>query len=104
MITFHKAQGYFELKGNDFLYLLGVSPNGDLHHLYWGKTLSGAALRKLLAEWKKRALETEHHISRESQHREFADFGHNDLRTPAFQLEHADGHRISEFLYDSFQI
>lgn len=104
MVTFHKAQGYFQLQGAGFTYLLGVSPNGDLHHLYWGKPLSAAALKKLLAEWKKRAVETEHHISREFQRREFPDFGHNDLRTPAFQLEMADGYRISEFLYDSFQV
>src|SRR5579871_1749098 len=104
MITFDKTQGCFQLEGDGFTYLLGVSPNGDLHHLHWGKPLSTAALKKLLGEWKKRAVETEHHVSREFQRREFPDFGHNDLRTPAFQLEHADGYRISEFLYDSFQI
>jgi len=104
MITFHKAKNYFQLQGEGSTYLLGVPPNGDLHHLYWGKPLSASALKKLLAEWKKRSLETEHHVSREFQRREYADFGHNDLRTPAFQLEHADGYRISEFLYDSFQI
>ncbi|HJT24697.1 MAG TPA: glycoside hydrolase family 36 N-terminal domain-containing protein, partial [bacterium] len=104
MITFHRASSHFQLEGDDFLYLLGVSPNGDLHHLYWGKPLASPGLKKLLAEWKQRAVETDHHISREFQRREFPDFGHNDLRTPAFQLEHKDGYRISEFLYDSFQI
>ena len=104
MITFHSGQRYFQLTGSGFSYLLGVSPNGDLHHLHWGKPLSSSGLKKLLGEWKERAIETDHHIGRESQYREFPDFGHNDLRTPAFQLEHRDGYRISEFHYDSFQI
>ncbi len=104
MITYHPAHRCFLLKAQNFFYVLGVSPNGDLHHVYWGKPLSPTAWGRLFSEWEKRAVETEHHVSREFQRREFPDFGHNDLRTPAFQLEHADGYRISEFLYDSLKI
>ena len=104
MITFHPTQGYFELKSEGFIYLLGVSPNRDLHHLYWGRPLSPSELKKLIAAWKKRATETSHHVTRELQLREFPDFGHNDLRAPAYQLEQPDGSRISEFRYASYEI
>ena len=104
MITFHPRQNHFKLESGGFHYLIGISPRLDLHHLYWGKPLSPKALQALLNDWKKKAVETEHHISREFQLREFPDFGHNDLRTPAFQVEQADGTRISEFLYSSHQI
>ena len=104
MITYDSRHKIFRLEASDFSYLIGVSPRKDLHHLHWGRPLTAKALTKLRSEWKKRAVETEHHVSREFQRREFPDFGHNDLRTPAFLLEHADGYRVSEFLYDSFQI
>ena len=104
LIKFDSRHNIFRLEASGFSYLLGVSPRKDLHHLRWGKSLSGKALRGLLSEWKKRAVETEHHVSREFQRREFPDFGHNDLRTPSFLLEDADGYRVSEFLYDSYQI
>ena len=104
MITFHPRQNHFKLESGGFHYLIGISPRLDLHHLYWGKPLSPKALQALLNDWKKKAVETEHHISREFQPREFPDFGHNDLRTPAFQVEQSDGTRISEFLYASHRI
>lgn len=104
MITYHPAQRCFLLKAHSFFYVLGVSPNNDLHHLYWGKPLSPSAFKKLVAEWKKRAFETSHHVTREFQLREFPDFGHNDLRAPAYQVEQTDGSRISEFLYGSHEI
>ncbi len=104
MITFHPGQKSFVLKSDGFTYLLGVSPMGDLHHLYWGRPFSPAGSQKLITDWKKRAVETGHHISREFQFREFPDFGHNDLRAPAYRVEQADGSRISEFLYTSHEI
>ncbi|HVZ80251.1 MAG TPA: alpha-galactosidase [bacterium] len=104
MIRHDPRSRTFQLEGQGFSYLLGVSPRKDLHHLHWGVPLSPKAKRALLSDWEKRALEDEHHISREFQRREFPDFGHNDLRTPAFLLEHTDGTRVSEFLYDSFKV
>lgn len=104
MISFDPRNKTFQLEGFGFSYLIGISPRKDLHHLHWGAPLSSKAQKTLLADWKKRAVEDEHHISREFQRREFPDFGHNDLRTPAFLIEHADGSRISEFFYSSFQI
>lgn len=104
MITYHAKDRLFQLDGSGFSYLLGVSPRKDLHHLHWGAPLSPKKKKDLLAAWKKRAVEDEHHISREFQEREYPDFGHNDLRSPAFLLEHADGSRISEFLFTSYKI
>ena len=104
MITFLPNQKIFKLNSGKFTYLIGVSPRLDLHHLYWGKELSPQAFQKLIFNWKKRAVETEHHISREFQTREFPDFGHNDLRLPAFQVEQSDGSRVSEFLYESHRV
>lgn len=104
MITHDPKADLFRLECPAFSYLFGVSPRKDLHHLHWGSPLSRKAQKGLVADWKKRAVEDEHHISREFQRREFPDFGHNDLRTPAYLIEHADGTRINEFLYDSFKV
>jgi len=104
MITFDDNKKTFHLRGPDFSYLIGISPAGDLHHLHWGLPLSKKPLETLFLEWQKWAGETGHHVSREHHRREFADFGHNDLRAPAFHLEQADSSRISEFIYVSHEI
>ncbi len=102
MITFFQDQNYFLLEGKDFSYALGISPKGDLHLLHWGAPLPPLSLMTLLTEWKTRAIEPT--VIMENQRREFPDFGHNDLRNPAFHLEHADGSRISHFAYHSHEI
>src|SRR5689334_22989263 len=104
MITFDRKKKAFHLKAGTFSYVLGVAPTGDLQHLHWGAPLSAARFGKLLANWAKTPVEDGHHISLEKHQREYADFGHNDLRTPAFHLEHADGTRISEFKFLSHSI
>jgi alpha-galactosidase len=102
MITFNQDQRYFQIEGKGFSYIIGISPTGDLHHLHWGSKPSPHSLMKLLTEWRTRASEAV--LIMENQRREFPDFGHNDLRNPAFQLEHADGSRISRFTYQNHEI
>jgi alpha-galactosidase len=102
MITFNPRSKIFSLEGSGTSYLLGISPRGDLHHLHWGSPLSARAQRTLLAGWRKKTDESASLM--ENQSREFADFGHNDLRSPAFQLEQAGGSRISRFTYRSHRI
>ena len=104
MIEFNPDLNYFLLQSDSFYYLLGISPVGDIHHLYWGKPLSPRSLINQLKNWNKFSIEDSHHGSREFQNREFPDFGHNDLRTPAYHLEQKDGSRISEFKYLDHEI
>lgn len=102
MISFDPERKTFLLKGQDFFYALGISPAGDLHHLHWGPALDTAALETLFSDWKKRAAEDIPIL--ENQFREFPDFGHNDLRSPALHLENADGSRVSRFTFLSHEI
>src|SRR5580658_7680419 len=102
MITFIQDQKYFLIDGKGFSYALGISPKGDLHHLHWGAPLAPHSLMTLLTEWRTRTADPT--VILENQRREFPDFGHNDLRNPAFHLEHADGSRISHFVYSSHEI
>lgn len=104
MILFNEDQRYFLLEGDGFSYLLGLSPQGDPHHLHWGAPLAADPLMNLLVDWRTRVSESSPHVTMEHQRREFPDFGHNDLRVPAYHLEQADGSRVSEFAYAGHEI
>jgi len=104
MITFDHGKKTFHLQCGDFSYLFGVAATGDLQQLHWGAALSDKDLQKVLAAWEKVPVEDDHHISLEKHRREYPDFGHNDLRAPAFHLQHADGSRVSEFKFISHEI
>jgi alpha-galactosidase len=104
MISFDPGSRTFHLRTPELSYLFGTAPTGDLHHLHWGAPLTPTEFHGVLEAWEKIPPEDSHHVSLEKHSREFADFGHNDLRSPAYHLEHADGTRVCEFRYLSHDI
>jgi alpha-galactosidase len=98
-----KEQNVFVLEGKGSAYLLGIAPDGDIHHLYWGTPLGPEGITKLAGEWVEKLLK-DPKLVRENHLREFADFGHNDLRVPALHIEQSDGSRLSRFVYCSHEI
>ncbi len=99
MITFDPDKKLFRLDAKGFSCLLGVPPQGGLHHLYWGPPLEKWVTEKLFLDWQVKTANNSPNAAYEAYNREFADFGHNDLRTPAFLLEQSDGSRVSFFTY-----
>jgi alpha-galactosidase len=104
VIRFQPESKTFRLDSRDSTLLLAVNPLGGLGHLYWGSSLAEGEERKLLEEWRDLTRDTGPNANLDLMRREFADFGHNDLRCPAFILEQPDGSRITEFKYISHEI
>ncbi len=104
MIQFNAASQTFRLDSRDSTLLLAVNPLGGLGHLHWGAILSTAGENQRLEEWERSIQDRSPNANLDLLRREFADFGHNDLRCPAFIVELADGSRITEFQYLSHDI
>ena len=104
MITFDPVQQTFRLDSENSTQLLVVNPLGGLGHLYWGASLPPDEEKKLSGKWQALTRDTGPNANLELMRRDFADFGHNDLRCPAFVLEQADGSRVTEFKYFSHEI
>jgi alpha-galactosidase len=100
MIAFDALRRIFHLQGRETSYLIGISRTGDVRQLHWGPALAPVDVESLVARWKK----LQESPLLEMQHREYASYGNNDLRSPALLLSHADGSRLSHFLYQGHDI
>jgi alpha-galactosidase len=90
----------FHLQGAQASYLIALAPDGDPQLLHWGARLSDADVASLHGAWQVRA----HEPFRDLFSREAASFGSNDLRSPAWHLEHGDGSRLNFFSYESHRV
>ncbi len=104
MITFNPSSKTFRLDGQNSTTLLAVNPLRGLGHLHWGSPLSNDEEAKLVEDWLLLTKDTSPNANLDLMKREYADFGHNDLRCPAFILEYSNGSRITEFIYHSHEI
>jgi alpha-galactosidase len=101
MIEFNEGLRVFHLRSAAASYVIGISPTLDLRHLYWGQAVDNEDLPALVDEWTRTEKPASCSAGCELFRREYADFGHDDQRSPAIQLAQADGSRISHFVYRS---
>lgn len=104
MITFKPATQTFRLDSKSFSMLLAVNPLGGLGLLHWGEPLTTTAERSLTDDWIELTKDRSPNANLDLMRRDFADFGHNDQRVPAYIFELPDGSRVTEFRYLSHEI
>ncbi len=104
MIHFDPDQKIFRLISDRSVSMMAVHPAGGLGFLYWGKTPAPEVEQGFTQEWEEKTRDITPNTDLNMVRRDFADFGHNDLRTPAYLVELKDGSRITEFHYLSHEI
>ena len=107
-ITWNKASGQFHLYNDRISYIMSVATSGELTNLYFGKRIhekddmSYVIFRMGMPNVVVDA-DTESY-SMELNRQEYPSFGTTDFGTQAFEVEMANGSRVSSFVYKSHSI
>ena len=110
MILFNEQTNTFHLQTATTSYLMKVLPSGHLLHLYWGRLLKTTNLDYTITvgkrDWLSFVVNTDNiqkfHL--EALPQEYPGYGSTDLRSPAIELEFADGTSATDFRYVSHRI
>ncbi len=108
MILFNEKANTFHLQTAKTSYVMKVLSSGHLLHLYWGKKLKtnnlDYAVRK--RDWFSFVANTDNvqdfHL--ESLPQEYPGYGSTDLRSPAIEIEFADGTSATDFRYAGHKV
>lgn len=108
-ILYDPQSRIFHLQSKDVSYAIGVVKAGYLAHLYWGKKLNGILSSRLLGStWRPSFSPTpypeDETFSLDTLPQEYPAYGTSDFRSPAYQVQLANGSTISEFLYVSHEV
>ncbi len=107
-ITWNKASGQFHLYNDRISYIMSIATGGELTNLYFGKKIhekddmSYVVFRMGMPNVVVDA-DTESY-SMELNRQEYPSFGTTDFGTQAFEIEMANGSRVSSFVYRSHSI
>lgn len=107
-IVWNKTSEQFHLYNDRLSYIIGVAPSGELANLYFGKRIHDRAdfsyvlfrmgMPNVVVD-----ADTESY-SMELNCQEYPSFGTTDFGAQAFEVEMANGSRISNFVYKSHRI
>jgi alpha-galactosidase len=107
-ITYDPQNRIFLLQGARSSYLMQIVRDGYLAHLHWGGKIrayhGGAAVRMADRAFSPNPDPGDRTFSLDTLPQEYPACGHTDFRSPAVQLEFADGSRITDFRYESHRI
>ena len=108
-IVFHKNTKIFHLYNHEISYIMTILPNGHLGQLYFGKAIRDREDFSHLLEESFRTTssyfsEELSTMSLEHLKQEYPVYGTTDYREPALEVIQADGSRLSDLQYDSYQI
>nr|WP_202113396.1 alpha-galactosidase [Paenibacillus sp. MMS18-CY102] len=78
-------------------------------HLYWGRRIRGNQLHTLAsrqerASFSPNPLPERHEISFDTMPHEYPSYGNSDYRTPAFEVQYANGSTVTDLRYESHEI
>ena len=107
-IKFDQQNKIFHLYNDKFSYIIQAAKTGHLLHLYWGKKVNPDLdythlLRKETRDENLKG-EAENEFLLDNIPQEYPAYGHSDFRQPAYQVELADGSRVSNLKYNGHQI
>ncbi len=107
-IIWHEKTKQFHLFNDEISYIIGVTPIGELGNIYYGKRIHDKedmsyvvnrfALPNTVVD-----ADTESY-SMELNRQEYPSFGTTDFGTQAFEVETANGSRISSYVYKEHKI
>ncbi|MBW5449294.1 alpha-galactosidase [Cohnella sp. CFH 77786] len=108
-ITHHPTENIFHLHSDEMSYAIQIV-RGYPVHLHWGKRLrdgmdwSGMLPRVERASFSPNPVEDDYSISLDTLPQEYPQYGTSDFREPAYQVQLADGTRITELQYRDHRI
>ncbi len=108
-IMFDAQQRIFHLQGRDISYLLTILPNEQLGQIYFGQKIRHYDQLATGLRWATRGylacvFEGDLAFSLEYTPQEYPAYGKTDFRHPAYQVQNAAGHTISDLRYVSHAI
>ena len=107
-IIWHELSKQFHLQNDKISYIIGVTPVGELGSIYFGKRIRDKEDMSYVVNrfgLSNVAVDPETETySMELNRQEYPSFGTTDFGTQAFEVETANGSRISSFVYKSHEI
>jgi alpha-galactosidase len=108
-IHFDPITRIFHLQSKDVSYAIKIMKEGYLTHLYWGKKLNGVLSDRLLGSTGRPSFSPtpdaeDEKFSLDTLPQEYPAYGASDFRSPAYQVQLANGSTVSEFLYVSHEV
>lgn len=104
-ITYQVSDRSFHLQSKNSSYILQVTKEDHLLHLYWGKKLPSFTAAHLLKFFPAPSFTPgDTDFSLDTAPQEYPTYGHHDLRHPALQLKNAGGDTICDLRYQSYRI
>ena len=107
-ILVHEKTKTFHLQNDKLSYIMTVLPGGQLGQLYFGRRIHDREDFGYLLEPAHRAhsayVSEEAHLSLEHIRQEFPSYGSGDFRRGAIEVLQNNGSRLTNFVYDSYQI
>ena len=108
MIFFNQESKIFHLQTTKTSYLMKVLETNHLIHLYWGRKINTNKLDYVFRkrEWGSFLANTDNIFAfqLEALTQEYPGYGSTDLRSPAIELEFADGTSATDFRYVDYKI
>lgn len=110
MIFFDKETGLFNISTENSSYIMGLTADGILTHIYYGKKLSEFLVDGLnfcepdRKEFTIMYSQEYSDVSLTRLYQEYPTFGGGDYRTPAFNVTYSDYSRLTELLYSEHKI
>lgn len=109
MITYHKDSQIFHLQSQDTSYILKVTNQGHLAHLYWGRKIADKNLDSLYQINERPSFTPstdldELKYSLDTLQQELPAYGDSDFRSPAYQFQLPNGSTVTDFRYESYEI
>ncbi|ENZ6558351.1 alpha-galactosidase [Enterococcus faecium] len=108
MIEFNQATQQFHLFSQNDQFTLGILPSGHVAFYYFGEKLGNVDLSYVVTEIQRASYLADTDCIKDFKLEQlplaYPAFGNPDLRTPAFEVELADGSRLSDLRYQKHQI
>lgn len=107
-ILWDKGSMTFHLQTGQTSYVMKVLPSGHLLHLYWGRKIAAEKIDYVVRkrDWFSFLANTDNvqQFQLEALPQEYPGYGSTDLRSPAVELEFADGSSATDFRYAGHEI
>jgi len=107
-VEYHSETGIFHLKAGTSSYVMRLTPEKDLLHLYWGTGLREANLtclhRPAAMAFSPNSHPDNMDMTYDTLPMEYPFYGTGDFRMPALEVENGDGSRLTELKYVSHEI
>ncbi|MBR6281449.1 MAG: alpha-galactosidase, partial [Lachnospiraceae bacterium] len=107
-IIFHEEEKQFHLYNDYISYVIGICPDGEVGHLYYGKRIHEKQIVKAYQTRGVRALccnrKEDENYTKEMAQLEYPAFGNGDFRTPAYEILQENGSRVTNLVYADHRI